>query len=62
MIKIAICDDERELREATAARLREYFAEEALIAPLKAGKHCCARCGRRTAATSWRCWILSWER
>lgn len=26
---------------------------------LKAGKHCCARCGRRTAATSWRCWILS---
>ena len=33
MIKIAICDDERELREATAARLREYFAEEALIAP-----------------------------
>ena len=40
MIKIAICDDERELREATAARL----------------------CGRRTAATSWRCWILSWER
>ena len=38
MIKIAICDDERELREATAARLREYFAEEALIAPFESGE------------------------
>lgn len=38
MIKIAICDDERELREVTAARLREYFAEEALIAPFESGE------------------------
>lgn len=38
MIRIVICDDERELREATAARLREYFAEEALIAPFESGE------------------------
>ena len=37
MIKIAICDDERGLGEATAARLREYFAEEARIAPFASG-------------------------
>ena len=38
MIKIAICDDERELREVTAARLREYFADEALIASFESGE------------------------
>lgn len=62
MIKIAICDDERELREATAARLREYFAEEALIAPFESGEALLRAVRRRTAATAGGAGILSWER
>ena len=56
MIRIAICDDERELREATAARLREYFAEEALIAPFESGE------ALLRAVREEGCWILNWER
>ena len=37
MVKIAVCDDEKELREMTAAWLRDYFAPQEVLLSLYDG-------------------------
>ena len=46
MVKIAVCDDEKELREMTAAWLRDYFAPQEVLLSLYDGGEALLRAGR----------------